>query len=59
MTKHNIKNTQKPLNINDMICTPDFIVDFLHQKILPHVKKSKNKLKIFNPAWSGIVNLAT
>ncbi|SGZ17505.1 hypothetical protein [Moritella viscosa] len=50
MKKHNIKPTQKTTNTNDIICTPDFIVDFLHQKILPHVKKSKDKLKIFNPA---------
>nr|WP_139295953.1 hypothetical protein [Moritella viscosa]SHO14616.1 Putative uncharacterized protein [Moritella viscosa] len=38
MKKHNIKPTQKNTNTNDIICTPDFIVDFLRLKS-PYLKK--------------------
>ncbi|TEW56583.1 hypothetical protein E2R68_00675 [Psychromonas sp. RZ22] len=49
--KKTMKNeVEKKVNTNEIICTPDFIVDFLYQNIIPKVNKSKGALKVFNPA---------
>jgi hypothetical protein len=42
MKKNTTKTTQKTININDIICTTDFIVDFLRQKSL-----YINKIELF------------
>ena len=42
MNKHNTKTTKKATNNNDIICTSDFIVDFLRQKFL-----YLNKIELF------------
>jgi hypothetical protein len=42
MKNNTTKTTQKTININDIICTTDFIVDFLRQKSL-----YINKIELF------------